>query len=49
MTITDFFNNNGESTFIDRLAAALNIAQSRIRIVGVWSGSVMIEAQIVHD
>ena len=49
MTITDFYANDGETKFIDRMAASLNIAQSRIRIVGVYSGSVVIESHISED
>lgn len=49
MTITDFYANDGETAFIDRMAASLNIAQSRIRIVGVYAGSVVIESYIAED
>ncbi len=49
MTVNEFYSNNGETQFIDRLAASLGISQSRIRIVGVYEGSVVIESQIAED
>lgn len=49
MTIDDFFGNSGETQFIDRMAAALSITQDRIRIVGVYTGSVVVESQIEAD
>lgn len=49
MTVSDFFANDGETQFIDRMAAALNIPQSRIRIVGVYAGSVVVVSQIEAD
>jgi hypothetical protein len=43
MSINDFFDKGGESNFIHRIAALLNITDySRIKIVGVYSGSVII-------
>ena len=49
MTIDDFLGNSGETQFIDRMAAALSITQDRIRIVGVYTGSVVVESQIEAD
>ena len=49
MKIDDFYANDGESNFIDRMAASLNIPQSRIRIVGVYTGSIVIESHITED
>lgn len=49
MTVDDFFNSNGASTFLSRMSAALGISTSRIRIVGVYEGSVVIESQILQD
>lgn len=43
MDINDFFNKDGETRFINRMAALLNIVDfSRIKIVGVYAGSVII-------
>ena len=49
MTITDFYANDGQTNFVDRMAAALNIPQSRIRVVGFYEGSVVIESQIEEE
>lgn len=47
MDINDFFNNDGQTKFIDRMCAVLGITDtSRLKIVGVYSGSVQIVAYI---
>lgn len=48
MSIDDFYAKNGTTLFIDRMAALLGIKDtSRIKIVGVYSGSVEIKVQIL--
>jgi hypothetical protein len=42
-TLNDFYNNGGTTTFVDRLAASLGIHASSIKIVGVYSGSLIID------
>ena len=44
MTIAEFYNNNHETTFVNRLSASLGIATHRIRVVGVTAGSVVIHS-----
>ena len=40
MNINDFYNMNGTTVFLDRMAAILGITDtSRIKIVGVYEGS----------
>jgi hypothetical protein len=47
MSITDFYNNDGQTQFINRMAALLQITDySRIKIVGVYAGSVIISTFI---
>jgi hypothetical protein len=48
MDINDFFSNGGKSTkFIDRLCAVLEIKDtSRVKIVGVYSGSTVVVTSI---
>jgi hypothetical protein len=47
MSITDFYNNDGQTQFINRMAALLQITDySRIKIVGVYAGSVIINTFI---
>ncbi len=41
MDINDFYSNNGQTKFIDRMCALLNVADtSRLKIVGIYNGSV---------
>lgn len=43
MDINDFFSNNGQTLFIDRMCALLQINDtSRLKIVGVYNGSVTV-------
>jgi hypothetical protein len=46
MDIDDFFSKDGETLFIDRIAALLKITVNRIKIVAVYKGSVEIVAVI---
>ncbi len=47
MDINDFFRNDGKTLFIDRMCAVLGITDySRVKIVGVYAGSVNIVAYI---
>lgn len=43
MTTADFFASNGQTEFVDRLAAALNIPPYRIRVADIRAGSTIIE------
>jgi hypothetical protein len=42
-TLTEFFSNGGDSVFADRMASTLDIHPSRIRVVGVMAGSVIVD------
>lgn len=47
MDINDFFSQDGETKFIDRMCAVLKITDtSRLKIVGIYNGSVTINAFI---
>ena len=47
MDIADFFTNNGQTKFIDRICSLLQITDtSRLKIVGIYNGSVTIDAYI---
>ncbi len=47
MTSSDFFSNNKSTHFIDRLCALLEIKDtSRVKIVGVYSGSLVVVTNI---
>jgi len=47
MDINDFYAKNGQTLFIDRMCAVLGIYDtSRLKIVGIYNGSVTIQAFI---
>ena len=47
MNINDFYANGGTSSFLDRFATMLNIPNYRVRIVGVFIGSVILYIYIL--
>jgi len=48
MPIADFFKDNGVTRFINRMAALLKINDtSRVKVVGVFSGSTVVQTQIL--
>lgn len=49
VNIDDFYNNNGLTTFIDKMCAFLGIPTNRLRIANVRSGSVYIDFNIVSE
>jgi hypothetical protein len=42
-TVEDFYKNTGEALFIDKISAFLGIETSRMRIVNVRAGSVIVD------
>lgn len=45
MSIDDFYQMDGKTQFIDRMAALLGLTdRSRIKVVGVYRGSVIVES-----
>jgi len=42
-SLTDFYADGGTSKFADRVASALGIHASRIKVVAVYEGSVVVE------
>ena len=49
MTVDEFLNSNGSAQMIDKLAAALGIHTSRIRVVGIRSGSTVCYGAVDED
>lgn len=49
MDINDFYESDGETLFIDRMAAVLGITTDRIKVVGVYEGSVVVTSFIQPD
>jgi hypothetical protein len=48
-TLEDFYAKGGTTTFVDRLAASLGIHASTIKVVGVYTGSLVIDYNIFAD
>ena len=46
MTLEEFYSNDGELSFIEKLAKQLNISRDRIKVVGVRRGSVILNVVI---
>ena len=44
--IADFYSNDGETTFITNVCAFLGIDTGRLKIVGIRTGSTIIDAQV---
>jgi len=42
-TLTQFYSSGGTSKFSDRIASALGIHPSRVKVVAVYEGSVVVE------
>jgi hypothetical protein len=49
MTEDEFFGSDGETSFVDSLAAILGIPVYRIRIVDSYPGSVFLKVYIDED
>ena len=45
-TLEDFYAKGGTTTFVDRLAASLGIHASTIKVVGVYTGSLVVDYNI---
>jgi len=48
-TMDDFFAGGGTTSFIDRVAGALGIHASTIKVVSVYDGSVVLNYDITPD
>ena len=48
-TMNEFFDNGGTTAFIDRVAGSLGIHASTIKVVGVYTGSVVVDYEITPD
>ena len=48
-TLDDFYKNDGEATFFDKISTFLGIDFSRIRIANIRAGSVIVDFQIVEN
>ena len=48
-TAAEFFAGDGATTFTQRLASVLGIDITRVKIVSVYEGSLVVETQILDD
>jgi hypothetical protein len=48
-TMNEFFKDGGTTKFVDRIAASLGIKVANIKVVSVYTGSVVVDYQIVED
>jgi len=48
-TAAEFFAGDGATTFTQRLASVLGIDMTRVKIVSVYEGSLIVETQILDD
>ena len=49
MDIDDFYTNNGEMMFIDKMTTFLGIPSNKLKIVSVIQGSVIIDYEVILD
>ena len=47
INITEFYSSGGLAKFVEQMATFLSIAANRVRIVGVYEGSTIVDAVIV--
>jgi hypothetical protein len=48
-TVEEFFNNGGVTKFVDRMCAILNITTDRLKVVGVYSGSAVVQYYVIQQ
>ena len=48
-TVQEFFNKGGVTKFVDRMCAFLNITTDRLKVVGVFSGSIVVNFVVVEN
>jgi hypothetical protein len=48
-TVNEFFDNGGTTTFIDKVSSSLGIHASTIKVVGIYTGSVVVDYEITPD
>lgn len=46
-TVTEFFSNGGVTKFVDKMCAYLNISTDRLKVVGVYSGSAVVDFFVI--
>lgn len=47
VSINTFFDNNGVATFVDKMCSFLNITTDRLKVVGVYEGSAVVDAYVL--
>ena len=49
MPIQDFYDNDGQMTFIDKMTTFLGIPHNKLKIVSIVQGSVIIDYEVILD
>jgi hypothetical protein len=49
VSMESFFSNGGVATFIDKMCAFLNITTDRMKVVGVTSGSTIVDFNLINS
>lgn len=49
LSLDEFFDNGGTTLFVDRVAGALGIHASTIKVVSVYEGSLVVNYDIAVD
>jgi len=49
MSFDDFLSNNGQTSFVDNVAALLGISPSRIKVTKIVRGSVVIDFSVLSS
>jgi len=48
-TMDEFYSNGGQTSFADRVSGVLGIHASRIKVVSVYTGSVVVDFNVEAD
>lgn len=48
-TMNEFFKDGGTTKFVDRIAASLGIKVANVKIVSVYTGSVVVDFAVIED
>lgn len=48
-TLSEFFKDGGTTKFVDRFASVLGIKPANIKVVAVYTGSVVVDFHLIDD
>ena len=47
--INDFYNNNGQATFVDKMCSFLGISFDRLKVANIRSGSAFVDYNVISS